>query len=377
MITDSDFCESKKSHRKLYAAVLAIMTMLTLGAIVIIQWRDYQRLKRLVRDVESVGGEVFVENITPGWLPPMVFLDRPRVLQLLYTSQPIDDSWLQQLRGFNTVQSLGVGGRGITDEGLRDVDLPLIALNVASTRVTGRNLGQFRDLESLNARNSEFDDEGLAALKDLPKLTALLLDNTKITDVGLAHLGQIDRLEHLSLTGTTISDKGLRHLRNLKGLKYLDLTATHLTDEGLEVLLSLPQLEHLFVADTEITDAGAEVLGSLSQLVLLDLSGTDISDEGLKALGQLRKMTNLFLRDTSVTGPGLRYIAGLPQVMEIDLTRSAISDAGIAELQHLLREQPIESTKRIVLHLDETNIGPDGVRGLNTCFPKCEIWGVQ
>ncbi|MEX0978542.1 MAG: hypothetical protein WDZ48_06805 [Pirellulales bacterium] len=100
------------------------------------------------------------------------------------------------------------------------------------------------------------NDDGLAALKALPKLVQLDLKDTQITDAGLAHLAGIGTLTRLHLEKTKITDAGLAHLKDLGNLEYLNLYGTAVTDAGLEHLKGLKNLKKLYVWQTQVTDAG-------------------------------------------------------------------------------------------------------------------------
>jgi Leucine Rich repeat len=99
-------------------------------------------------------------------------------------------------------------------------------------------------------------DDGLAAVKTLPKVVELDLKDTQITDAGLAHLAGIGTLVKLHLEKTKITDAGLAHLKDLGNLEYLNLYGTAVTDAGLEHLKGLKSLKKLFVWQTQVTDEG-------------------------------------------------------------------------------------------------------------------------
>jgi hypothetical protein len=99
-------------------------------------------------------------------------------------------------------------------------------------------------------------DEGLAAVKTLPKVVQLDLKDTQITDAGLAHLAGLGTLNRLHLEKTKITDAGLTHLKDLGNLEYLNVYGTGVTDAGLEHLKGLKNLKKLYVWQTPVTDAG-------------------------------------------------------------------------------------------------------------------------
>ncbi len=100
------------------------------------------------------------------------------------------------------------------------------------------------------------NDEGLSAVKVLPKVVQLDLKDTQITDAGLAHIAGIATLNRLHLEKTKITDAGLAHLKDLGNLEYLNLYGTAVTDAGLEHLKGLKNLKKLYVWQSQVTDAG-------------------------------------------------------------------------------------------------------------------------
>jgi hypothetical protein len=107
---------------------------------------------------------------------------------------------------------------------------------------------------------TSLNDEGLAAVKALPKVVQLDLKDTQVTDAGLASLAGIATLNKLHLEKTKVSDAGLVHLKDLANLEYLNLYGTAVTDAGLEHLKNLKNLKKLYLWQSQVTDAGAAKL---------------------------------------------------------------------------------------------------------------------
>jgi|GEM_PF-985807 len=99
-------------------------------------------------------------------------------------------------------------------------------------------------------------NDGLAQVKDLPKVVELNLKDTQITDDGLVHIAGLGTLVRLHLEQTKITDAGLAHLKDLGNLEYLNLYGTPVTDAGLEHLKPLAKLKKLYVWQTQVTDEG-------------------------------------------------------------------------------------------------------------------------
>jgi hypothetical protein len=89
----------------------------------------------------------------------------------------------------------------------------------------------------------------MAALKAVGKLTALEvlnLDRSDVADEGIAQLKDLPKLRHLGVSGTLITDEGFAGLANLKGLSsiYLFNNRGGVTDAGVAKLQAArPQIQ--------------------------------------------------------------------------------------------------------------------------------------
>jgi len=112
------------------------------------------------------------------------------------------------------------------------------------------------DLQSLELRQVNVDDESLAAIAPLHSLRTLWLDNNPITDAGMAHLAGLKKLRVLGLARTRIGSPGLAQLAGLTHLTELDLTGTDVDDAGVALLKPLAALRKLDLTDTQVTSQG-------------------------------------------------------------------------------------------------------------------------
>jgi hypothetical protein len=106
-------------------------------------------------------------------------------------------------------------------------------------RVTAA-LAQIKSLQSVDLQHTyAVTDEGVAALKALPKLRIVKLSpqfSPRITDASLAVLGEIKTLEEIEINETWLTyDKGFSHLKGLP-LKKLVLTKVIATEEDIAKL---------------------------------------------------------------------------------------------------------------------------------------------
>jgi hypothetical protein len=140
------------------------------------------------------------------------------------------------------------------------------------------------DVEKVDAYLTEFGDDDLAIVKDLPDLRSLTLNGQKITDEGLANLSELSQLQELWLLRTAISDAGLERLKGLSQLQVLWLESDAITDAGLEHLKGLKKLDDLGLGSTQVTDEGLMCLRGLKQLRKLSLGPTNVTDRGIEEL---------------------------------------------------------------------------------------------
>lgn len=178
---------------------------------------------------------------------------------------------------------------------ISDADLAAFAsfrelrtFHLVRSRITGHGLRHLKalDLTSLDLCWSPIDDDGLASVGQLSKLSVLNLNHTRITDAGLVHLTTLGQLWALYLDGTMITGKGLIHLSRLPELHEISLSRTWIANTELPCLRQLPALTSLNLSNTIIDDGGVETLCGMSGLQNLQLHGTDITEDGIHRLQQ-------------------------------------------------------------------------------------------
>jgi len=166
---------SGKSRFKRRRVFLACATILAIGSLLTLLYRQNEQRRMLMREIEESGGSYLTTPDGPSWFP--------------------------------------------------------------ANQITMR-LGTDDDLEYLFLASTEVDDAWLARLKGRGSIKQILLQDTDVTDAGLKHLAGLKRLERLRLDNTVVTDVGLEHLQNLKLLRRLYLKGTDVTDAGVERLQS-------------------------------------------------------------------------------------------------------------------------------------------
>lgn len=172
-------------------------------------------------------------------------------------------------------------------------------------------------------------------VRDLPDLTALLLDDTAIDSTALATLNQ--PLERLYLARTEVDDAALLAMAAWPAyakLQVLDLEDCNVTDQGAKAITALRELHALNLSGTRITDAGGALLGTLTKLAIVDLGETRVGARTVAALRPLA-LTELFL-DRTFAGKELATLAGYaPGLVRFDVSSLQIyrpTDADLAWL---------------------------------------------
>lgn len=173
----------------------------------------------------------------------------------------------------------------------------------------------------------------LPALRDLPVLTALVLDDT---DVDAAALGSLALpLRRLYAARTRLDDDAVAALvARWPALEAIDLEGTAIGDRAAIALSSLPALKAVNVADTQVGDIGGVSLAAAPALEILDLGRTLVGDSTVTALAAT-SVEQLFLDDTRA-GRAVKQLAPLaPSLVRLDLSNPvgyAVTDADVAWL---------------------------------------------
>ncbi len=235
-----------------------------------------------------------------------------------------------------------------TDAGIREIGMlpdappatpPTTPWFVEPTRPLDRAafdaiLAAIRDerIPGLSLRGQSVD-AWLSALRDLPTLTALVLDDTDVTATSLAHIEL--PLRRLYLARTRVDDDAIAALAaRFAALEAIDLEGTRVSDRAAIALSTLPTLKAINLADTHVSDKGGVSLAMIPTLEILDLGRTLVGESTAAALATTH-LTQLFLDDTRA-GRGIRTLAPLaPALRHLDVSKPigyAVTDADVAWL---------------------------------------------
>lgn len=136
-----------------------------------------------------------------------------------------------------TLVEADLSGTRMSDGGLKLFKTPkLEKLNLADTHITGNALSDLESLKSLKdltLGGKELTDAGLRRLTVLSSVKKLdVLNATAVTDAALASIAGMTGLEELAFENVPITDAGIRELAKCKTLKRATFVKTKVTKAG-------------------------------------------------------------------------------------------------------------------------------------------------
>ena len=161
----------------------------------------------------------------------------------------------------------------------------------------------------------------LGALRELPALTALILEETTVDT--RSYTLDVPHLRRLYLADTQIDTAGAKLIvTKHPALEVLDLEDCPVGDAGAIAIATLPELRALNLADAPIHDAAGAELGKLPNLVVLDLGRTLVGPRTIAAI-RGKPLRELFLDGTRV-GKEVATLAGLaPGLVRFEISTLA------------------------------------------------------
>lgn len=150
-------------------------------------------------------------------------------------------------------------------------------------------------LKSLSIDNTDFDDEGLSRLGDLPELRVLEVSNSLVTGHGIANLKNLKNLEVLEASRLTGMHHLFSRLKNSKSMIALKMNEVpEITDKDLAMLSTLPNLEKLSInTSIKVTDDGLKQLTRLNNLKKLSIDSVPVTPQSIKTFSQMPKLEHL------------------------------------------------------------------------------------
>lgn len=130
---------------------------------------------------------------------------------------------------------------------------------------------------------NQVDDKIMPLLAVAPTLKFFTIESAGITDAGLAELRNLPNLEALVLRNLAfVTDRGLAVLKDLPKLRVIRLyNMPHWSDQAMQQLRLAPGLEEIDIQLVPITESSLDHLGQLPRLRELTLKFTKIGEEAL------------------------------------------------------------------------------------------------
>jgi hypothetical protein len=206
--------------------------------------------------------------------------------------ESLDARNLKSLKKFKNLKSLEFQFLPLlTDESLRDVELPSsvtnlqvnhvklgdetlarwltqvklqrLVIHVPITRAFAPALAQQTNLETLSINNTPLIDEDFVFLKECPQLKLLMLNSMPIRGEVLDYVAKPDQVSVLEFSNSLFSDEHLTKLSRFPKLANLNLAWTPLTGEGFKAESTWPKFDYLQLAGTRFSPQGKEAFSKV------------------------------------------------------------------------------------------------------------------
>lgn len=211
-----------------------------------------------------------------------ILADDPRSKEtsaVLVQQSNISGTGIHYLKGM-PIERIKIVSKNFSDQALDSLRLlpKLRDLQIGSSeKITVDGIKKIADskVDILKLLNMRIPEGGLAVLSKKPDLIALYLKNesTDEFEADFKPIASMHNLNFLEIKGFNFNDDDIINLRSLKKLTSLTLSNLDISDTNLEILQTLPKLEDLNLSGTKITNAGLKKLGkikSLNKLTLFD-----------------------------------------------------------------------------------------------------------
>lgn len=209
-------------------------------------------------------------------------------LRQLEIERPIGSAELKQLARFRGLRLLKFTVGELTEAdvpALRKIgSIPEIECTVISVDPkAASHIAHCSGIQRLSLATC--DDEGLAALARLNKLTELSILRGEFQGQHLASLAKLP-LRRMWLHSPYLGDENGVALENFQQVAELDLYQTAIGDTTAAALARMPSLRHLSIDETLVGDQGANALAKSRTLLGVSIENTAIGPEGVTALAE-------------------------------------------------------------------------------------------
>lgn len=197
----------------------------------------------------------------------------------------------------------------------------------SATDLVLRHVAKLPNVEELHVSKTDVTDEGLAALKQMPKLFNLDCFITPVQGAFMKELAGKTHLQSLSFSHCDLDQRNLKYLPAFKDLRTLVLMSSKVGEPGFKFIGQCQGLEYLRVSDGPI------------------------DDKCLRHLSNLKRLNNLHLGKTRVTIRGIRLLKGMP--LTLITVSASVKPSDDAEIRRLFPGIKIHRTGSAAVTQDE------------------------
>jgi hypothetical protein len=227
------------------------------------------------------------------------------------------------------------------------------------------DIGKMSKLKKLSLEDSQFEDEHLEHLLELP-LTSINVSGTNLTDKGVSYLSALKKLVSIDLGSTNLTDKCMHDIAAMPRLSRINLDHTNIGDPGLEILAANPRIQYLSLLDTKISAAGVESLLNFPKLRFLNLSGIKLDKKSLEEICRLLDLQELHLTDCGLQDGYLSNLRNLQDLRHLELNENDVSNKSI-DICSQLPNLKFLAVKRC------SEIKPERMKQFQSERPECQV----
>lgn len=163
--------------------------------------------------------------------------------------------------------------------------------------ITSRLPDAFGQIQAVRLADVRVRRDWLRGLRNSKQLTHLWLNRASVEDASMRHVAEYTGLVGLYLNGNPITDQGLQALKTMPRLEHLELNWTRITQLS-DINRQFPRMRTLKLRGLRISDEVVTRLATLHGLKVLDVSRTPITDAGVRSLSHLNQPFSIDLSDT-------------------------------------------------------------------------------
>lgn len=365
--------DSHKKARPLWPWVVAAVVVL-LAAVAFSFWWPMHQAKNVFAEIESRGGSIDFKTDRPRWAG---FLDEEmyhpwfdRVISIM-ASEPVDDSFLQEISVFRELEDLGLDVSNASSEEIREISqfkqLEFLQLDGGGKSIPIGWISSLSNLEYLilfDLSASHADWQRIAEAR-LP-IIFLSFSQLSLDEMQREFCGSLSSLSRLEVRECKYSAAFWDGLSKNRSVRHLRLHSLDIDERSMEALCRLSSLKVVVGEDVDLNSNQIRQLSLLKNLDYLWLERCQLpDDESWEALSTLLKLENVDLRGTSVGDACASALSKCSPIRDLDLSGTSLTDAGLEQLQRLPGLE--------VLDVRHSNVTPDGFRKFRKSRPDVEI----